>query len=79
MPKTEEIVAKEEPAVAAEGKTEEAAPELEVKTEQDEQDEQTYEGDQDMDDDIDFNLGNGISYDSPANHETHGPGIKEDG
>lgn len=41
--------------------------------------EQTYNGDQDMDDEIDFNLGNGNNYDAPANHEAHGPGIKEDG
>jgi len=41
---------------------------------------QVYGGEQDMDDDIDFNLGNGNSYDAPANHhEAHGPGIKEDG
>jgi len=39
-----------------------------------------YGGEQDMDDEIDFNLGNGNSYDAPAgHHEAHGPGIKEDG
>jgi hypothetical protein len=39
-----------------------------------------YGNDEDVDDEIDFNLGgNGPSYDSPANHEAHGPGIKEDG
>jgi len=38
-----------------------------------------YNGEQEDDDDIDFNLGNGDSYDAPASHEQHGPGIKEDG
>jgi len=43
-------------------------------------DEQMYNGEQDDDDEIDFNLGpNGSSYDAPATHEAHGPGIKEDG
>ncbi|KAH8685863.1 hypothetical protein BGZ60DRAFT_364780 [Tricladium varicosporioides] len=42
-------------------------------------DTQAYKDEQDMEDEIDFNLGNGTSYDSPANHEAHGPGIKEDG
>jgi hypothetical protein len=32
-----------------------------------------------MDDEIDFNLGNGNGYDVPIHHEAHGPGIKEDG
>ncbi len=50
--------------------------------------EQHGEGDgtkneEDMDDEIDFNLGNengnGNSYEAPATHEQHGPGIKEDG
>ncbi|KAJ5041137.1 uncharacterized protein L3040_005690 [Drepanopeziza brunnea f. sp. 'multigermtubi'] len=42
--------------------------------------EEKYNGDQDMDDEIDFNLGgNGNSYDAPVSHEAHGPGIKEDG
>ncbi|XMA13430.1 hypothetical protein WAI453_006221 [Rhynchosporium graminicola] len=40
-------------------------------------------GDQEMDDEIDFNLGqsngHGNNYDGPATHEAHGPGIKEDG
>jgi hypothetical protein len=41
---------------------------------------QMYGGGEDVDDEIDFNLGgNGTTYDSPANHEAHGPGIKEDG
>jgi len=39
-----------------------------------------YGGGEDVDDEIDFNLGgNGATYDSPAHHEAHGPGIKEDG
>jgi len=40
-----------------------------------------YNGEEDVDDDdIDFNLGgNGNNYDAPATHESHGPGIKEDG
>ena len=44
--------------------------------------EQTFNGDQDMDDDeIDFNLGgdNSNNYDNAQSHEAHGPGIKEDG
>ncbi|KAG9234797.1 hypothetical protein BJ875DRAFT_460650 [Amylocarpus encephaloides] len=42
---------------------------------------QTYEAEQEMEDDdeIDFNLGNGASYDPSSNHESNGPGIKEDG
>ncbi|KAK2625054.1 hypothetical protein QTJ16_005423 [Diplocarpon rosae] len=42
---------------------------------------ETYSRDQEMDDEIDFNLGgNGNSYDaSVGHHEAHGPGIKEDG
>lgn len=45
------------------------------------QDEHMFNGEQDMDDEIDFNLGNGNGnhYDEPAHHERHGPGIKEDG
>lgn len=44
------------------------------------QDQQAFDGgDDDMDDDIDFNLGNGNGYDAPTSHEAHGPGIKEDG
>ncbi|CZR60464.1 related to heterogeneous nuclear ribonucleoprotein D0 [Phialocephala subalpina] len=42
-------------------------------------DEEMYNGEQDMEDEIDFNLGNGNSYDTPTSHEQHGPGIKEDG
>jgi RNA-binding protein Musashi len=39
-----------------------------------------YNGEEDMDDDIDFNLGgNGNNYDASAANESHGPGIKEDG
>jgi len=43
-------------------------------------DEQMYNGEEDMDDEIDFNIGgNGDTYNAPATHESHGPGIKEDG
>jgi hypothetical protein len=42
-------------------------------------DEQVYAGDQDDEDEIDFNLGGGNSYNTPPTHEAHGPGIKEDG
>lgn len=39
-----------------------------------------YGGEQDLDDEVDFNLGNGTSYDASAGpNEAHGPGIKEDG
>jgi len=56
----------------------------EVKEEHEEQngdgEQQMYGGEQDMDDEIDFNLGNGNGYDASVNnHEAHGPGIKEDG
>lgn len=60
-----------------------AEPKVEESVEQDKQngggDEQMFGGEQDMDDDIDFNLGNGNGYDAPVHHEVHGPGIKEDG
>jgi RNA-binding protein Musashi len=50
-------------------------------------DEEVYNDEQDIDDDIEFNLGNGNGggsgngngYDVSASHEAHGPGIKEDG
>jgi hypothetical protein len=43
-------------------------------------DDQAYGGEQDVDDEIDFNLGNGNGYDAPASQQdAHGPGIKEDG
>lgn len=53
-----------------------------VKVEEDGQndagEQQMYGNEQDGDEEIDFNLGNG--YDAPTNHhEGHGPGIKEDG
>ena len=72
---------------ASETKIEPAAPaevKSEVQEEHEEQngdrDQQMYGGEQDMDDEIDFNLGNGNSYDAPVgHHEAHGPGIKEDG
>lgn len=43
-----------------------------------------YNGEQEMDDEIDFNLGNtngnGNNYDAHSvKDEAHGPGIKEDG
>ena len=66
----------------------EPAPTTQAKTEEVEQngnaDEQMYGGEQDDDDEIDFNLGNGggaeQSYAAPpSHHEAHGPGIKEDG
>lgn len=39
-----------------------------------------YNNEQDGDDEIDFNLGNGNEYrESPAQQGGHGPGIKEDG
>jgi hypothetical protein len=67
---------KSEPAVQAELKTEEPAFEGEQNGDGDQQ---MYRDDPD-DDEIDFNLGgNGNSYDAPATHEAHGPGIKEDG
>ena len=68
---------KSQPAVAAEVQVEEAV-------QNENGDKQTYGGEQDDDDEIDFNLGNGGGaeniYDAPpSNHEAHGPGIKEDG
>lgn len=40
-----------------------------------------YENEEDGEDDIEFNMGNGNNYSTPpAHHEqAHGPGIKEDG
>jgi hypothetical protein len=82
---TDEAPPKQESAL--EVKTETIAP-AEVKSETREEegeqngagDQQMYGGEQDMDDEIDFNLGNGNGYDAPPNHhEAHGPGIKEDG
>lgn len=74
------------PTAAAEVKSEPAAA-TEVKAEEADQngdgDEQMYGGEQEDDDEIDFNLGNGggaeHSYDAPPSEEAHGPGIKEDG
>lgn len=75
------------PAAASAVKSEPAAA-PEMKTEEAEQngngDEQMYGGEQDDDDEIDFNLGNGAggeqTYEAPpSHHEAHGPGIKEDG
>ena len=43
-------------------------------------DQQMYNNEQDVDDEIDFNLGNGNDYrEQPAHQGAHGPGIKEDG
>ena len=60
-------------------------PKVEVTTDHDDQngngdvDEQMYTGDQDEDDEIDFNTGNGDHHNSPPTLDAHGPGIKEDG
>jgi hypothetical protein len=89
---TEDDSVPKPPTIAAEVKAE-ATAEADVKTEHSNEqygqngqngqngdgDEQMYTGDQDADDEIDFNLGNGNSYDTPPTHEAHGPGIKEDG
>ncbi|KAL5324225.1 hypothetical protein ACEPPN_008769 [Leptodophora sp. 'Broadleaf-Isolate-01'] len=85
---TDEVAASKPAAPEVELKTELAQEEVKVEeshdhTEQNgEGGEETYNGgDQDMDDEIDFNLGqsNGNNYDAPVTHEAHGPGIKEDG
>ena len=70
----------EEP-VPAVAKTEDA---LEQGNQNDGGDEQMYNADQDGDDDIDFNLGNGNDYQSPPAQQQHAQehqpiGIKEDG
>lgn len=83
---TEDDSAEKPTSVVPEVKSEATAP-IDVKadepTEQGEQNgdaaQQIYSGEQDMDDDIDFNLGNDNGYETPATHEAHGPGIKEDG
>jgi hypothetical protein len=75
-PKVEPAAVKEEPPAPVEPKQEETAEQHETNGEMDVQ---TYDAEPDLDDDIDFNLGNGTNYDSPSNHEAHGPGIKEDG
>lgn len=68
---------KSEPVTQAEVNGEES---YEPAEQNGEGDEQMYNGEQDDGDEIDFNLGgNGNSYDAPATHEAHGPGIKEDG
>jgi len=82
---TDDVPPKQE--AVPEVKTETVAPpelKSETKEEEIEQngagDQQMYGGEQDMDDEIDFNLGNGNGYDAPtSHHEAHGPGIKEDG
>jgi hypothetical protein len=69
--------AKSEPAATSEVKVEDSG------EQNGDGDEQMYGGEQDDDDEIDFNLGNGggaeQSYDGPSHQEAHGPGIKEDG
>jgi hypothetical protein len=69
-----------EPAVvngSSEAKVEDHAGDVEKNGEGDQQ---MYSHDQDGDDDIDFNLGNGNDYREPTTHHGgHGPGIKEDG
>lgn len=75
-----------EPAKPAEVKTEEPVP-AEVSTEEtnnateqsETKDETMYNGNQDGDDEIDFNLGNANTYNSPPVQESYGIGIKEDG
>lgn len=64
------------PVISAEPKEEGPA---EQNGQDGDEDQQVYGGEQDMDDEIDFNLGNGNGYDVPVHHEAHGPGIKEDG
>lgn len=74
------------PAAAPAEVKSDPAPETEIKEQepaaQDEpnnqSDEHMYNGEQEMDDDVDFNLGGGNNYEQPS-HESHGPGIKEDG
>jgi hypothetical protein len=78
-PKPTEVThaVKPEPAAASEVKVEDTA------EQNGDGDEQMYGGEQDDDDEIDFNLGNGggaeQTYDAPSHQEAHGPGIKEDG
>lgn len=73
--KTEDI----ETAISLHANTKEEAPDQHEEQNGD-GDQKMYGNDEDVDDEIDFNLGgNGPNYDSPANHEAHGPGIKEDG
>lgn len=76
-PAAPEAEAKTEPAAVAETNGEESNDHPEQNGGGDEQ---MYNGEEDMDDDIDFNLGgNGNNYDASATNESHGPGIKEDG
>ena len=69
-----------EPAVtngSSEAKLEDASGDTE---QHGEGDQQMYNNEQDGDDEIDFNLGNGNDYrEQPTHHGGHGPGIKEDG
>ncbi|EHL03496.1 hypothetical protein M7I_0441 [Glarea lozoyensis 74030] len=75
-PKVEPTHVKEDPPAVVEPKLEDA---VEQHDPNGNMEVQTYDAEPDEDDDIDFNLGNGNGYDSPANHDAHGPGIKEDG
>jgi RNA-binding protein Musashi len=80
----DDVPAKQEPV--PEVKIEAAAP-AEVKAEEQAEhvvdsnaDVPAYSGEQDMGDQIDFNIGNGGGYGAPAGQQdAHGPGIKEDG
>lgn len=76
--KPEPVEVKPEPPAPVEVKAEEPANHEEQNGQADTQ---NYGAGEEMDeDDIDINLGNGNSYDSPANgYDAHGPGIKEDG
>lgn len=66
-------VVRSEPAAPVEVKSE-------VKPEESGDVDQTmYAEEEEEDDEIDFNLGNGNSYEPSANHESQGTGIKEDG
>lgn len=87
---TDEVAAPKSAAPEVELKAEPAQEEVEAQESHDQAEqngdggEEPYNGgDQDMDDEIDFNLGqsngNSNNYDAPATHEAHGPGIKEDG
>jgi RNA-binding protein Musashi len=70
------VETKTETVVEAEAPTTESAAQDEPNGQGDDQ---MYHGEQDMDDDIDFNLGGGNNYEQSSNQESQGPGIKEDG
>ncbi len=73
---TQHSKAEAEPVAQAEVHTEES---YENAEQNGEGDDHLYNGEQDMDDEIDFNLGNGNGHDTSSSQEVHGPGIKEDG